>query len=76
MCRLYFPLATDISPDILGPIPANTIVVRSAPQIDLLKRAALCITHAGLNTTLESLAHGVPMVAIPTEWHIMAQAKS
>jgi MGT family glycosyltransferase len=49
----------------LGSIPSNTIVVRSAPQIELLKRAALCITHAGLNTTLESLAHGVPMVAIP-----------
>jgi UDP:flavonoid glycosyltransferase YjiC (YdhE family) len=31
----------------------------------LLKRAALCITHAGLNTVLESLAQGVPMVAIP-----------
>jgi MGT family glycosyltransferase len=49
----------------LGPIPSNTIVVRSAPQIELLKGAALCITHAGLNTTLESLAQGVPMVAIP-----------
>jgi zeaxanthin glucosyltransferase len=40
-------------------------VVRAAPQIDLLKRAALCITHAGLNTALEALAQGVPMVAIP-----------
>jgi zeaxanthin glucosyltransferase len=39
--------------------------VRRAPQIELLKRAALCITHAGLNTALESLAEGVPMVAIP-----------
>jgi UDP:flavonoid glycosyltransferase YjiC (YdhE family) len=34
-------------------IPSNTIVVRTAPQIDLLKRAALCITHAGLNTALK-----------------------
>jgi UDP:flavonoid glycosyltransferase YjiC (YdhE family) len=40
------------------------IVVRSAPQIELLKRATLTITHAGLNTALESLARGVPMVAI------------
>jgi zeaxanthin glucosyltransferase len=31
----------------------------------LLKRAALCLTHAGLNTALEALAEGVPMVAIP-----------
>ena len=37
----------------------------TAPQIELLERARLCITHAGLNTTLESLVHGVPMVAIP-----------
>jgi zeaxanthin glucosyltransferase len=55
----------NINPDVLGPIPPNAIVVSAAPQIELLKRASLCITHAGLNTTLESLAQGVPMVAIP-----------
>jgi MGT family glycosyltransferase len=49
----------------LGTIPSNAIVVRTAPQIELLQRAALCITHAGLNTALESLGQGVPMVAIP-----------
>jgi zeaxanthin glucosyltransferase len=31
----------------------------------LLKQAAVCITHAGLNTVLESLAQAVPQVAIP-----------
>jgi zeaxanthin glucosyltransferase len=41
------------------------IVVPFAPQLELLRRAALTITHAGLNTALESLAQGVPMVAIP-----------
>ena len=31
----------------------------------MLKRSFLCITHAGLNTTLEALAQGVPLVANP-----------
>jgi zeaxanthin glucosyltransferase len=55
----------NINPGDLGPFPSNAIVVSIAPQIELLKRAALCITHAGLNTTLEALAEGVPLVAIP-----------
>jgi MGT family glycosyltransferase len=63
--QVVLSVGTNIDPDILEPIPQNTIMVRKAPQIELLKRAALCITHAGLNTTLESLAQGVPMVAIP-----------
>ncbi len=41
------------------------IVVPFAPQLALLERAAMTITHAGLNTALESLSHGLPMVAIP-----------
>lgn len=49
----------------LGPVPPNVIAVDKAPQLELLKRSVLCITHAGLNTALESLAQGVPMVAIP-----------
>jgi zeaxanthin glucosyltransferase len=63
--QVVLSVGKNISPKNLGRIPSNTIVVRSAPQIELLKRASLCITHAGLNTVLESLAHGVPMVAIP-----------
>ena len=43
----------------------NTIVVGYAPQLDLLQKADLTITHAGMNTALESLSSGVPMVAIP-----------
>jgi zeaxanthin glucosyltransferase len=31
----------------------------------VLKRSSLCITHAGLNTALESLSSGVPLVALP-----------
>jgi UDP:flavonoid glycosyltransferase YjiC (YdhE family) len=63
--QMVLSVGRNFNPDDLGRIPSNTNVVRAAPQIDLLKRAALCITHAGLNTALEALAQGVPMVAIP-----------
>jgi zeaxanthin glucosyltransferase len=45
--------------------PADCLVVSYAPQRELLQRASLVITHAGLNTVLESLTFGVPLVAIP-----------
>jgi MGT family glycosyltransferase len=63
--QVVLSVGRNVDPNDLGPIPADTIVVPSAPQIELLKRATLCITHAGLNTTLEALAQGVPLVAIP-----------
>jgi zeaxanthin glucosyltransferase len=63
--QVVLSVGRNVDIDDLGPIPSNTLVVSSAPQIALLKRARVCITHAGLNTTLESLAQGVPMVAIP-----------
>ena len=63
--QVVLPKGKNIELSELGPIPSNVIVVEKAPQLELLKRAALCITHAGLNTTLETLAQGVPMVAIP-----------
>jgi zeaxanthin glucosyltransferase len=63
--QVVLSVGRNIDLDDLGPIPSNTLVVSSAPQIQLLKRATLCITHAGLNTALEALAQGVPMVAIP-----------
>jgi zeaxanthin glucosyltransferase len=52
-------------PEIKASFPGTPIVMPFAPQIELLRRASLTITHAGLNTALESLAQGVPMVAIP-----------
>jgi zeaxanthin glucosyltransferase len=63
--QMVLSVGRNVAPNDLGPFPENAIVVPSAPQIELLKRATLCITHAGLNTTLEALAQGVPLVAIP-----------
>jgi zeaxanthin glucosyltransferase len=49
----------------LPALAGNPIVVSYAPQLALLERAAIAITHAGMNTALECLTYGVPMVAIP-----------
>jgi MGT family glycosyltransferase len=46
-------------------LPGDPLVVGYAPQLELLARAQLTITHAGLNTVLDSLTHGVPLVTIP-----------
>src|SRR6478752_371547 len=65
--ELQFVLAVggQLDPKQLGDVSANVLVVNHAPQIEILKRSSLCITHAGLNTVLESLSNGVPMLALP-----------
>lgn len=50
---------------VLEPLPNNQILVGFAPQVELLDRAALLITHAGVNTVLEAIAREVPMIALP-----------
>ena len=63
--QLVISLGGASEPLELGYVPGSPIVVKAAPQLKLLQHASLCITHAGMNTTLESLSNGVPMVAIP-----------
>lgn len=63
--QLVISLGGGCKPEAMPKLAGSPIVVEFAPQLEFLKRARLCITHAGLNTALESLARGVPMVAIP-----------
>jgi zeaxanthin glucosyltransferase len=63
--QLVLSVGDQVDPKQIGPAPSNAIIVKKAPQLELLKQTSVCITHAGLNTVLESLAQGVPQVAIP-----------
>ncbi len=63
--QLVISLGGGLEPDRLGALSGDPLVVRFAPQLEIVKRASLVITHAGINTVLESLAEGVPLVCIP-----------
>jgi MGT family glycosyltransferase len=63
--QLVLSIGGQVDPQRIVSAPKNAIIVQRAPQLELLKLASVCITHAGLNTVLESLAQGVPQVAIP-----------
>lgn len=54
-----------VSPEMLGNLPSRPIVVSYAPQLEVLRRSTLAITHAGLNTVLDAMATGTPLVAVP-----------
>ena len=66
--QLVLSLGDQVNPEQIEPAPSNAIIVKRAPQLELLKQTSVCITHAGLNTVLESLAQGVPQVAIPVSY--------
>jgi zeaxanthin glucosyltransferase len=56
-------------------LPGSPIVVPYAPQRAVIARASLTITHAGLNTVLDSLAAGVPLITIPITYEQPAIAR-
>ena len=63
--QLVLAIGNVLHPEQIGRVPNNAIVVNNAPQLELLKKASVCITHAGFNTALEALTQGVPQIAIP-----------
>jgi MGT family glycosyltransferase len=48
-------------------LPKNVLIMPSVPQIDILKRCSLFITHAGMNSASESIHFAVPMICIPIQ---------
>ena len=59
----------------LGEIPPNFLVKSFLPQIEILRRADVFISHAGFNSVNEALCFGVPMLALPqvNDQHMVAK---
>jgi MGT family glycosyltransferase len=47
--------------------PSNFIFAETVPQLAVLERTSVFLTHGGLNSVHEALWHGVPMVAVPQQ---------
>lgn len=46
-------------------LAGDVVVVRYAPQRELLEQAAVCVTHGGANSVMEALWAGVPLLVAP-----------
>lgn len=51
----------------LGDIPDNIEVRPFFPQLEVLARADAFLSHTGMNSTMEALYFGVPLVAFPLQ---------
>lgn len=56
---------TQIDPSALGEPPANFLIAPHVPQLEVLARAVIFVSHGGMNSTMESLWSGVPLVVVP-----------
>lgn len=63
--QVVMAIGDKIDPAALATPPANFIVRPAVPQLEILQRAALFITHGGMNSTSEGLLYGVPLIVTP-----------
>lgn len=72
---VFMSVGTKINISELGNIPENFQVKGFLPQLEILKRADVFITHAGFNSVSEALYFGVPMLALPqvNDQHMVAK---
>jgi MGT family glycosyltransferase len=54
-----------VRPADLGPLPSNVEIHPWVPQLAVLRHAKAFVSHAGMGSTMESLAMGVPPVVVP-----------
>lgn len=63
--RVIMSIGTTITEASLGSPPANVVVQPYVPQLEVLRRASVFVSHGGMNSVSESLYHGVPLVVVP-----------
>ena len=63
--QVVISLGGSHSPEFLSDLPGEPLIVKEAPQREIIRLADVVINHGGINTVFETLSEGKPMVAIP-----------
>lgn len=58
-------IGKNVKKENLGTIPDNFYVAEFVPQLEVLKRADLFITHGGMNSGNEAIYYAVPTIIVP-----------
>jgi zeaxanthin glucosyltransferase len=63
--QFVFSLGSKMDASEFDPLPSNMILSHWTPQLQMLARASVMITHSGMGAVKECILHGVPMLAFP-----------
>ncbi len=63
--QVVLSIGRRIDPVVFKEPPGNFLIAPHVPQLEVLSRADLFISHGGMNSTMESLWFGVPLVVVP-----------
>lgn len=62
---IVISIGSKIKREDLGEVPSNILLFEFVPQLEVLSKTDLFITHGGFNSTSESIYYGVPMLVVP-----------
>ncbi len=63
--QVVLAIGRQVSREVLGRIPSNFLVEAFVPQLEILQRARLFLTHGGMNSVNEALYYNVPLIVVP-----------
>lgn len=63
--KVVIAVGNNNDPADVGPVPPGVIVRRFVPQAEVVKRAALFVTHGGFNSVHDGMRFRVPMLVVP-----------
>lgn len=61
-CILILSVGKNFDQNALGTIPSYVHIYERVPQLEVLKKTNLMVTHGGLNSVNECILNGVPML--------------